>query len=64
MQLYLDRHAGNTQQEICRCLMQLGISYTLENIVDHVLAVDMILKLPQHPKVAIKVRKGLDKCPL
>ena len=36
--------------------MQLGITYTLENIVDNFLTVDMILKLPQHPKVAIKVR--------
>lgn len=55
LQLYLDRHGGNTQQEVGRCLMQLGITYTLENVVDNVLAVDMILKLPQHPKVAIKV---------
>lgn len=56
LQLYLDRHAGIGQQEICRCLMRLGVTYTLENIVDHILAVDIVLKLPTYPKVAIKVR--------
>lgn len=55
LQLYLDRHAGVGQQEVCRCLMHLGVSYTLENVVDQILAVDIVLKMPEHPKVAIKV---------
>ncbi len=55
MQLYLDRYSGNVQQEICRCLMRLGIPYTLENVVDKVVVVDVVLKIPDHPKIAIKV---------
>jgi len=35
--------------------MRLGISYTLENVVDGVLAVDIVLKIKEHPKMAIKV---------
>ena len=35
--------------------MRLGVSYCLENIVDQILAVDIVLKLPTHPKAAIKV---------
>ena len=56
MQLYLDRYTGTAQQEICRCLMRLGIPYTLENVVDKVVVVDVVLRLPDHPKIAIKVR--------
>ena len=57
VQLYLDRHAGNAQQEVCRCLMRLGIPYALEDKIDAFLAVDIVLRMPEHPKVAIKVRR-------
>lgn len=56
LQLYLDRHGGNTQQELCRCLMQLKIPYALENVVDALLPVDIVLQLPQQRRVAIKAR--------
>lgn len=54
LQVYLDRYSGNVQQEICRCLMRLGIPYTLENVVDKVVVVDVRLKIPEHPKIALK----------
>ena len=36
-------------------MMRLGIPYTLENVVDKVVVVDVVLKIPDHPKIAVKV---------
>ena len=60
MQLYLDRNVGSMQQEVCRCLMRLGINFDLENTIGGVLAVDIVLRMPDHPKLAVKVGCEID----